>query len=51
MGIRTYLESGFMAWLEEQWKGASGTAQIDYRWGITQQLLDDIFKGLESSDA
>jgi hypothetical protein len=36
---------------QEQWKGASGTAQIDYRWAITQQLLDDIFTGLESSDA
>lgn len=37
--------------VQEQWKGGSGTAQIDYRWGITQQLLDDIFTGVESSDA
>jgi hypothetical protein len=36
---------------QEQWKGASGTAQIDYRWRISQQLLDDIFTGLGSSDA
>ena len=33
---------------QEQWQGASGAAQLDYRWGITQQLLDDIFTGLDS---
>lgn len=36
---------------QELWQGSSGTAQLDFRWRITQQLLGDIFDGLESSDA
>ena len=36
---------------QELWKGASGTAQLEFRWGISQQLLEDIFTGLESPDA
>jgi Family of unknown function (DUF6361) len=36
---------------QELWQGASGNAQLEFRWGITQQLLGDIFVGLESSDA
>jgi hypothetical protein len=35
----------------ELWNGASGTVQLDFRWGISQQLLEDIFTGLESADA
>src|SRR6202162_858444 len=35
----------------ELWNGASGTAQLEFRWGISQQLLQDIFTGLESADA
>ncbi|MEH2074542.1 MAG: DUF6361 family protein, partial [Nostoc sp.] len=26
----------------ELWKGGSGTAQFDYRWGTTQRILTDI---------
>jgi hypothetical protein len=36
---------------QELWQGASGTAQLEFRWSISQRLLDDIFSGLESSDA
>jgi hypothetical protein len=36
---------------QELWQGASGNAQLEYRWGITQRLLEDIFIALESSDA
>lgn len=36
---------------QELWQGASGNAQLEFRWGITQQLLEDIFVGLESADA
>jgi len=35
----------------ELWNGASGSSQLDYRWGITQRLLGDIFEGLEARDA
>jgi hypothetical protein len=35
----------------ELWTGDSGSAQLEYRWGISQQLLEDIFKGLEAPDA
>jgi hypothetical protein len=30
----------------ERWNENSGTAQMDYRWGITRVLLKDIFDGL-----
>lgn len=36
---------------QEIWQGASGTAQLEFRWGISQQLLEDILTGLESPDA
>jgi hypothetical protein len=36
---------------QELWAGDSGTAQLDFRWRITQQLLGDIFDGLEAADA
>ncbi len=36
---------------QELWTGASGTAQLEFRWGISQKLLEDIFTGLGSSDA
>ena len=29
-----------------RWAGASGTAQLDFRWGITRRLLSDVYKGL-----
>lgn len=35
----------------ELWNGASGTQQIDFRWGVTQRILNDIFNGLELADA
>ena len=36
---------------QELWAGDSGTAQLDFRWIISQQLLGDIFDGLEAADA
>lgn len=36
---------------QELWNGDSGSAQLDFRWLISQRLLADIFAGLESSDA
>lgn len=36
---------------QELWNGKSGTAQLDFRWDISQKLLRDIFAGLEASDA
>lgn len=35
----------------ELWTGDSGTAQLEFRWRISQQLLGDIFDGLEVADA
>lgn len=35
----------------ELWTGDSGTAQLEFRWRISQQLLGDIFAGLEAADA
>jgi hypothetical protein len=36
---------------QELWNGSSGTARLEYRWGISQRLLRDIFDGLEKADA
>ena len=36
---------------QELWTGASGTAQLEFRWGISQRLLEDIFTGLGSAHA
>lgn len=36
---------------QELWNGSSGTARLEYRWNISQRLLDDIFEGLEKADA
>lgn len=36
---------------QELWAGDSGTGQLDFRWRISQQLLRDIFLGLERTDA
>jgi hypothetical protein len=36
---------------QERWNGDSGTAQLEFRWLISQQLLGDIFDGLEGPDA
>jgi hypothetical protein len=36
---------------QELWTGDSGTAQLEFRWLISQRLLGDIFDGLEASDA
>lgn len=33
------------------WRGDSGSAQLEFRWLISQRLLSDIFEGLESSGA
>ena len=37
----------------ELWSGAAGAAALDYRWGITQTIANDILRGLskESADA
>jgi len=36
---------------QELWTGDSGTAQLEFRWLISQRLLEDIFDGLEAPDA
>jgi len=36
---------------QELWNGDSGSAQLDFRWDIAQDLLGDIFDGLEAPDA
>ena len=36
---------------QELWNGDSGSAQLDFRWDIAQDLLRDIFDGLETADA
>jgi len=36
---------------QELWNGDSGSAQLDFRWDIAQDLLRDIFDGLEAPDA
>lgn len=36
---------------QELWTGDSGTAQLEFRWLISQRLLGDIFDGLEVPDA
>jgi hypothetical protein len=36
---------------QELWTGESGTAQLEFRWLISQRLLHDIFDGLEALDA
>jgi len=30
----------------EAWKGESGTGRLDYRWGVTRRLLDDLLSAL-----
>lgn len=36
---------------QELWTGDSGTAQLEFRWFISQRLLGDIFDGLQAPDA
>jgi hypothetical protein len=36
---------------QELWSGESGTAQLEFRWLISQRLIGDIFDGLEAPDA
>jgi hypothetical protein len=36
---------------QELWAGDSGTAQLEFRWRISRQLLGDIYDGLEAPDA
>ena len=36
---------------QELWNGDSGSAQLEFRWLISQRLLGDIFDGLELPDA
>lgn len=33
------------------WSGAAGTAQLDFRWGISQRLLTDILSPVEEDNA
>ena len=36
---------------QELWNGDSGSAQLEFRWLISQRLLGDIFNGLDTTDA
>ena len=36
---------------QELWSGDSGSAQLEFRWLISQRILADIFQGLEASNA
>jgi hypothetical protein len=36
---------------QELWTGDSGTAQLEFRWSISQRLLGDIFDGLGAPNA
>jgi hypothetical protein len=36
---------------QELWNGDSGSAQLEFRWLISQRLLADIFDGLEADNA
>lgn len=36
---------------QELWNGDAGSAQLEFRWRVSQRLLSDIFHGLEASDA
>jgi hypothetical protein len=36
---------------QELWTGDSGSAQLEFRWFISQRLLGDVFDGLEAPDA
>jgi hypothetical protein len=35
----------------ELWNGEAGSAQLDFRWQVSQKLLSDIFDGLEVANA
>ncbi|MCT1884721.1 DUF6361 family protein [Dietzia cinnamea] len=35
----------------DDWRGASGLVRLDYRWGVTQRLLSDLFTAREMSAA
>ncbi len=35
----------------EQWSGAAGTAQLDYRWHVVQVIINDILMGLTGGTA
>ena len=35
----------------EQWNGAAGTQQLNYRWPVTQTIVSDILKGLSEGRA
>jgi hypothetical protein len=35
----------------EQWQGASGASQIDYRWGNASVMVQDIIEGLKGTGA
>lgn len=34
----------------DQWNGASGTGRFEFRWGIAQDLLNDLYDGLAADD-
>lgn len=36
---------------QEIWNGDSGSGQLEFRWGISQRLLTDIYRGLEGANA
>lgn len=40
LGNRTYLEA---------WRGSSGAAQLDYRWGTVRTIVNDILRGLAAT--
>jgi len=35
----------------ERWNGAAGAAQLNFRWGVSSQIIADIHAGLASSNA
>jgi hypothetical protein len=35
----------------KQWSGNSGTAPLDFRWGVARNLISDIRRGLEAGIA
>lgn len=36
---------------QELWNGDSGSGQLEFRWGISQRLLADIYDGMEAKNA
>jgi hypothetical protein len=34
----------------DAWRGGSGLVRLDYRWGVAQQLLGDIYRVSQAGD-